>query len=91
MKKLTLITLICILPLAGCTLLSKSIETGTRLNDDAITASMFTLCRGASIGSLRRNFTSVERDVLWSILGCPDKPITPILMPQEDVEYENLE
>jgi len=89
-----LLTAALIFTLNGCALitplLSKTIQKGTQLNDDAIDASKFTLCRGASIGSLRRNFSPPERDALWSILGCPDKPIV-ILIPQKAVEYENLE
>ncbi len=65
--------LILLLGLGGCTSLTPLLKAGAEINDEAVNAATFTLCYGASVGSIRRSFTLEERQQLWDILQCSDK------------------
>ena len=70
--------------LAGCST-SQTIRTateraavhGAELNDDILNAAEFTICYGASVGSIRRRFGNPERAVVWQGLCNPEDNFTP--------------
>jgi hypothetical protein len=78
MVKLLAVTIITATLLTGCSLLpnlpniSDIVRRGAKVNDTAVDTAKFTLCHGASIGSLRRQFTMQEREELWKTLDCPE-------------------
>ena len=60
-----LLIAIMALTLSSCSLSGIVASKGADANDDAIEAALFTLCQGASIGSINRKFDTPERaDVL---------------------------
>ena len=65
-----LIALTLALTLTGCSLIPDAISAGTKANNKAVDTAKFTLCRGASIGAMRRNFNDTEMYDLWRILNC---------------------
>ena len=67
MSNLTLITTF-VITLTGCGILPNAIEKGSEINDGAVSASLFTLCRGASIGAIRREFGTPEKAETYSKL-----------------------
>lgn len=64
----TLILVIALLALSGCTQALKVADEAGRINDQALLSAEFVMCRGASVGSVRRNFGSKERAELWKKL-----------------------
>ena len=54
MKKLLLIALL----LSGCSVIA---EKGATASDAAVDTAMFTLCHGASVGAIEREFNTAER------------------------------
>lgn len=67
MKKLTAL-LITIWFLVGCQSLNILAEKGAELNDTAVKSAKFTLCQGASVGSIKREFDTAEEAKLWNEL-----------------------
>lgn len=63
-------TLILVFPflLSGCSVIGTAIEHAANANDTAVQSSLFTLCRGASIGSIRREFNTPEKAQTYSEL-----------------------
>ncbi len=55
--------------LSGCGTLGDVVQTGREANDTAVDAAIFTLCEGASVGSIRREFGARAND--WEAL-CDD-------------------
>lgn len=55
--------------LIGCETIQPAIDRGAQANDAAVDASIFALCQGASIGSIRREFR--DRPDVWLML-CGD-------------------
>lgn len=53
------------LVLCGCGQTLKVVDEAGRINDQALLSAEFIICRGASVGSVRRNFGSQERAELW--------------------------
>ena len=47
------------------------------VNDEAINTAIFTICKGSSIGSVRRNFGEADRAKLWSELCNVTDGFTP--------------
>lgn len=64
MKKLILILPVL---LTGC-VAEQAIKKGAEVNDSAVDASVFTLCSGASVGSIRRNFGAPDKAQVWRAL-----------------------
>jgi hypothetical protein len=56
----------------GCSSMGGYVNTavsrGVELNDGAVTAAEFTLCYGASVGSIRRSFGTPARAKVWTDL-----------------------
>lgn len=61
------IRMLClVLGLAGCGTTAEIVERGADANDAALNAAVFTICSGASIGSVRRKFG--DRMEAWTTL-----------------------
>lgn len=57
--------------LTGCSIIPDAIvKRGADLNNKAVESAAFTLCRGASVGAMRRKFGPEEVHDLWRILKC---------------------
>jgi hypothetical protein len=70
MKKL--IVLLAVLILSGCAVLDPLIGKAAKVNDGALKAAEFSICNGASIGSVKRRFNTPELAKLWREL-CEEK------------------
>lgn len=64
MKNIILISFL----LSGCGSLNGIVERGAELNDTAVKSAKFTLCQGASVGSIKREFDTAEEAKLWNEL-----------------------
>jgi len=71
--------------LAGCTTsptltdaTEQAVIIGAQINDDILDAAEFTICYGASIGSIRRRFGDPERSQVWQDLCNPADEFAPI-------------
>lgn len=63
----------------GCSTIERAIDGAAQANDKALNTAHFTVCNGASIGSIRRKFNTPELSELWRKL-CEDKQgFTPAL------------
>jgi len=51
--------------LAGCGTTREVVDKGAEANDAALNAAEFVICRGASIGSIRRKYSSPELSAVW--------------------------
>lgn len=51
---------------AGCAYVPVAVDKASEANDEAVRAAEFTLCRGASVGSIRRAFN--DRPHVWAEL-----------------------
>lgn len=61
--------------LSGCVAVDAvkpAIEKGAEANDAAVSASLFTICQGASVGAIRREFSSEAKAEVWRSL-CNDE------------------
>jgi len=56
----------------GCSILGQGIEKAAEVNDKALDAAQFTICNGASIGSIKRRFNTPELAKLWREI-CEEK------------------
>ena len=73
--KNTLISIIIVLFMPGCALIS---DKGAELTDQALTAAEFTICRGTSIGSIRRHYGGAEGARIWKEFCNSIDDFTPI-------------
>lgn len=67
--------LLPVLILTGCSA-SPVIQRAADANDRAVSAAEFTICYGASVGSIRRAFA--HRQDVWELLCSADNDFTPI-------------
>lgn len=65
MKK---IILLAAMGLSGCVSVGEVVDTAADANDQAVGAAEFTICNGASVGSIRRSFNTPERIQAWKTL-----------------------
>lgn len=63
-----LFLLLLILVLSGCANLSNIVDSAAEANDKALYAAKFTICKGASIGSVIREFDTEEKAKAWKEL-----------------------
>lgn len=49
----------------GCSTLESALGTLADANDESLKAAEFTVCHGASVGSIRRRFNTPELAELW--------------------------
>lgn len=54
--------------LTGCSSVDRITTAGAKASDQAISAAEFTICHGASVGSIRRSYGSPERSRIWADL-----------------------
>jgi hypothetical protein len=64
----TIISFSAVLLLSGCAGLGAYIDRAAEANDTAIDASIFTMCRAASVGSVLRKFDTPEKASIWKDL-----------------------
>lgn len=57
--------LIAILVLSGCETLGVVVNQASKVNDEALKTAEFTICNGASVGSIRRRFNTPELAEIW--------------------------
>ena len=72
----TLILLLVIF-LTGCSALGSMINRAAKVNDDALKAAEFSICNGASVGSVKRRFNTPELAKLWRELCEENQGFTP--------------
>ena len=77
MKSLTVI--IFTLAITGCSTIESAIGRAAEVNDNALDTAHFTVCNGASIGSIRRKFNTPELAELWRKLCEEKQGFTPVL------------
>ena len=63
--------------LTGCTTLQTGVDRAASANDTAITTAEWTICRGASVGSVRRAYGDVERAEIWRKLCASSDDFSP--------------
>ena len=63
--------------LSGCVTVGEVIDTGAEANDEAVSAARFVICSGASVGSIRRAFSSPKEVEAWKSL-CMDDEFIPL-------------
>ena len=70
LKRTTLIAAALIgLAAPGCTsYVHRAVDRAAEVSDDALNAAEFTICRGASIGSIRRHYGEPSRARIWAAL-----------------------
>jgi len=51
--------------LSGCAGISSIVDRAANINDKALEAAEFSICQGASIGSVKRRFNTPELARLW--------------------------
>ena len=66
--KYFIIILAAIILLSGCSTLSGLADKAGEINDEALNTAEFTICHGASVGSIRRHYGSPERSKIWAEL-----------------------
>ena len=69
MKKLIYMFIIF---LSGCSAVTGIVDSSAKVNDNALLAAKFTICRGASIGSVVREFNTEEKAKAWKELCTQD-------------------
>jgi len=78
MKTLILVLIISIL--SGCAGMAQIVDAGAKANDNALQAAKFTICRGASIGSVIREFDTPDKAKAWKELCTQDNNSVPIIL-----------
>lgn len=71
------IVVMSLLSLSGCTTISRIVDYGASANTEAVEASVFTICEGASVGSIRREFDTPEKVDVWKRLCSSEGVFTP--------------
>jgi len=66
------LVLIVLLSLTGCSVLDLAIGKAAKVNDEALKAAEFSICNGASVGSVKRRFNTPKLAKLWREL-CEEK------------------
>ncbi len=66
MKYLLLMPLLILL--SSCSILSGITDKASEVNDAALNTAEFTICHGASVGSVRRHYGSPEKSKIWAEL-----------------------
>jgi len=61
----------CLLFMTGCSSVMRVVGYGSAANDAAVESSIFTICSGASVGAIRREFATAEKLETWERL-CKD-------------------
>lgn len=62
---------------SGCSILERGVEKAAEANDKALSTAKFTICNGASIGSVKRRFNTPELAELWRKLCEENQGFTP--------------
>ena len=57
--------------------MSLAIDKAAQANDEALKAAEFTVCQGASVGSVKRRFNTDELSKLWRKLCDQEQGFTP--------------
>lgn len=76
MFKKTLIALAIAATMSGCALKS-FVDKAAKVNDDVLKAAEFSICKGASIGSVKRRFNTPELAKLWKDFCQEEQGFTP--------------
>lgn len=63
--------------LSSCSTIGRIIDYGAAANTEAVEASVFTLCEGASVGSIRREFATADQVITWKALCNDTSTFTP--------------
>jgi len=69
-KKLFIVA-VFLLFMTGCSSVMRVVGYGSAANDAAVESSIFTICSGASVGAIRREFYTPEKLETWQRL-CKD-------------------
>lgn len=64
--------------LSGCTAAAGLVEKAADVNDEAIRSAEFTICSGASIGAVRRQYDTTDKVAAWRKLCLKDESDAPI-------------
>ena len=63
--------------LLGCSGISTVKTKGAEINDEALENALFFVCKGASVGSIRRRFDTIEEAETWLELCQDNGQFTP--------------
>ena len=66
--KTTILGCFAALFMSGCAALGSVVQQGARANDEALASAEFTICRGASVGSVMRKYNTEEKALAWQEL-----------------------
>lgn len=72
-----LLVSVAMLFLSGCAVLGRIADYGAAANTEAVETSVFTICNGASIGAIRRQFDTPEKVQTWKTLCADDTDFSP--------------
>jgi len=72
MFNVKILVLVVLLSLTGCSVLGSAVGKAAKVNDDVLKAAEFSICNGASVGSVKRRFNTPELAKLWREL-CEEK------------------
>lgn len=78
MGRLNLLAIVVML--SGCSTLEKLANSGADINDEAIRNSKFMICKGASIGSIMREFNTKEKAEGWVKICLGENDTPPLLL-----------
>lgn len=62
---LIMVITMLLISLSGCSSISRLVTYGAYANDEAVKSAVFTLCNGASIGSIKREFDTDKKLQTW--------------------------
>ena len=54
--------------ISGCSTMRRAISEGAKINDEALNVAEFTICKGATVGSVRRHYSTPKQAEIWKAL-----------------------
>ena len=62
------VVILVVFGMSGCTAIGQLVDTASDANDKALVTAEFTVCRGASVGSVLRRYNTPELAAIWQDL-----------------------
>ena len=70
-------TIAILMVLGGCSTIERIVDYGAVANTKAVESSVFTICSGASIGAIRRQFDTQDKVETWKKLCNSENSFEP--------------
>lgn len=64
--------------MSGCSTVQRIVDFGADANDEAVTSARFVLCDAASVGSIKRSFSTPEEAEIWLELCSDNTAFKPV-------------